>query len=162
MGCLQLCLKCCKGLSTFDVSSEGEGGYPLPGGCVNSILKICTKCGQGGRGGQQSEDFADVICTWTQSCWIWVGNCVRVHCSKKNEKGHCCIVLMGSLILIPPPSLLFSSAVVFATPQTLKCYPPLRRTAGGHNHCVFQPNVGQGLAGSKEMKCITVVYGPRG
>ena len=51
-------------------SALGDGeGVPkkkmLYGGCMNSILQICTKCGQGGgQGVQKSGKISDVIEVW--------------------------------------------------------------------------------------------------
>ena len=46
-------------------ASEGGGGSwksgHSKGGCVNCILQISSKCGQGGEGVKKSENFADVI-----------------------------------------------------------------------------------------------------
>ena len=34
------------------------------GGCVNLVLQISPKCGQGGEGVKKSQNFADVIYGW--------------------------------------------------------------------------------------------------
>ena len=50
-----------------DMMSASEGGGGLwksrrsKGGCVNCIVEISSKCGQGGEGVKKSENFADVI-----------------------------------------------------------------------------------------------------
>ena len=52
-----------KGSSILDVHAQGGKGVAKKrkGGCLNSILHISTKCGQGGRWGQKNLNiFVDV------------------------------------------------------------------------------------------------------
>ena len=56
-----------------DMMSVLEGGSwksgRSTGGCVNFILQISSKCGQGGEGVQKSETFADVITGCSLNSW---------------------------------------------------------------------------------------------
>ena len=48
----------------MSASEGGEGSWKSgrsKGGCVNFILQISSKCGQGGEGVKKAENFADVI-----------------------------------------------------------------------------------------------------